>query len=181
MLVKCLRPIAKRSGLMFPCISDELNPKSGRTQYVGAPSSAYRVRVYDKGKEMMAKGADVDKDGYIFNSLDGKKLHVDDWVRYEMQLRPKAQIKSSIALYSPKDFIGVSPWLREAGNKIFNLNIKKVAFKQKEKSSYDKALDFMCLQYGRHLKKLFFENKGDVEKELKRRMDRIDSLKNKIV
>lgn len=57
------RGVAKRHRLSFPQYADPLNPKAGRTQYIGSPKSDYRVRLYEKGWEQCGKVAQMLKCG----------------------------------------------------------------------------------------------------------------------
>ncbi|TDM20496.1 replication initiation factor domain-containing protein, partial [Macrococcoides canis] len=59
-------------------------PEDGRTQYLGAPSSPIRTRLYEKGKQPE----------YRHCSRPG-------WVRLEAQVRPKGDAKTAYSTISP--------------------------------------------------------------------------------
>lgn len=63
---------------------------NGRSLYIGAPSSAFRIRIYDKAKEQYKPG----EDGYD-----------NPWIRLEMVMRGK-QAQGFIAAYCNSDDLG---------------------------------------------------------------------------
>lgn len=76
-------------GSFTPMGSDE----DGRTVYVGARSSALRIRVYEKSKEMATKG--------LIEACDVDPHHV----RVELQFRPQKDAKHALALLSAADIV----------------------------------------------------------------------------
>lgn len=110
-------------------------PEDGRTLYLGAPSSAVRVRIYEKGKEP-----------------DYRHLKRPDWVRVECQVRPERDAKDIYARASATDVWGASPFTRELAARILALEVKALPpYAARRLNERDRALAFMCQQYGAHL------------------------------
>lgn len=110
-------------------------PELGRTQYIGAPTSPVRVRLYEKGKQPEYR-------------------HMDrpNWTRIEVQARPAKDAKSAFSHVSPADVWGASTWSRELAGMVLQEHIDPhPAGTTYRLSERDKALAWMCKQYGKHL------------------------------
>mgnify|MGYP003377319748 CR=1 FL=1 len=68
----------------------------GRTWYCGSPKSAFRIVLYEKGLEQLAKGVSADP----------------DWVRLEVRVRPQSKHKLEVGRRNlkPEDLFGFSRW-----------------------------------------------------------------------
>lgn len=110
-------------------------PEQGRTQYIGSPVSVTRLRLYEKGKQP-------------------EYLHLNrpDWVRAEVQIRPVKQCKSMFSTLSAADAWGSSRWSRELAAEILSEHVDPhPAGTTWRASERDRALSWMCKQYGAHL------------------------------
>ena len=110
-------------------------PEDGRTLYLGSQKSPVRLRLYEKG-------------------LSPQYRHMErpDWVRIEVQVRPTKEAK---AAYSTADSLavwGASAWTRELAGKVLAAELQPLpagtVYKLTER---DRALMFMCKQYGAHM------------------------------
>ena len=84
--------LATAAGLKLSQAGNWLTPQGiaeGRTLYIGAPSSAYRIRIYEKGKKHINEGTDPDAS--------------PDWTRLEVQIRPAKDFKRSAATMEPSE------------------------------------------------------------------------------
>lgn len=110
-------------------------PEDGRTMYLGAPSSAVRLRLYEKGKQP-----------------EYRHLDRPNWVRMEVQARPAKEAKAAYNQLSPADVWGASTWTRELAAKALQEHIDPhpagTVYRLTER---DSALRWMCKQYGSHL------------------------------
>lgn len=110
-------------------------PEDGRTLYLGAPTSAVRLRLYEKGKQP-----------------EYRHLSRPDWVRMEIQARPAKEAKAAFNHLSAADVWGSSTWSRELAAEALQAHIDPhpagTVFKHTEREA---ALRWMCKQYGSHL------------------------------
>lgn len=156
------RKVAKHHRVSFPSISDVLNPTAGRTQYMGSPSSEYRVRIYEKGWEVIAKTIGTmpmrrlnvkagDFETIRVPGLD-RECHPSHWIRAEAQARPKEQEgRLAAAIASPEEIWGFSPWTHEMARDAMELDLERYYYRTKKTSTDEKALRWMCRQYGNML------------------------------
>lgn len=110
-------------------------PEEGRTLYLGSRASAVRVRLYEKGKQP-----------------DYRHLNRPDWTRIEVQVRPAKDAKHEFAELTPAQVWGASSWSRELAGKVLEEHIDPhpagTVYRLTER---DRALQWMCRQYGPHL------------------------------
>jgi hypothetical protein len=111
------------------------HPELGRTQYLGASSSAVRARLYEKGKEPGIR-----------------HLNRPNLVRLEIQIRPTKDAKSVYSQLSATEVWGASKWTRQLAQDVLEqmLDPHPPGTVRKE-SKRDQALRFMAMQYGSHL------------------------------
>ena len=110
-------------------------PEDGRTQYLGAPSSVVRARIYEKGKQP-----------------DYRHLGEFDLVRVEVQVRPKQEAREVYASLSPVDVWGASAYVRELASRVLHAEVAPApAGTLYRETERDAALRWMCKQYGAHL------------------------------
>ena len=110
-------------------------PEDGRTQYLGSPTSAVRVRMYEKGK-------------HPHHRHWGRY----DWVRVECQVRPEKDAKTVYAAATASQVWGASPYTRELAATILEAQVQPLPpYAARRENGRDRALRFMCQQYGAHL------------------------------
>lgn len=110
-------------------------PEQGRTQYLGADTSPMRLRLYEKGKQP-----------------EYRHLALGNWVRAEVQLRPKGDARESFAKASALDVWGATAWSRELAAEILAKQVDPhPAGTVYRLTSRDQKLMWMCRQYGAHL------------------------------
>lgn len=156
------RRIAKRHRLKFPKFEDDLNPRAGRTQYVGGTSSDYRVRLYEKGWEQVAKihaglkgKIQIESIDSITNKSTGETLRPEDWTRIELQVRPRQEEGRRVAaVATPEQVWGFSTWTHELALEAMALDLERIFIRTKRISKDDAALAWMCRQYGSMLLRL---------------------------
>ena len=88
------------------------DPLKGRTWYFGSKSSVFRIVLYEKGKEQLAKGNIADP----------------TWVRLEVRIRPKSTAKELIGEMNlqPSDLLRMSKWGKEVGESLGFLDLDRI-------------------------------------------------------
>lgn len=153
-LEKVCKTIAKHNRLSYPRISDPLNAKAGRTQYVGSPSSNFRVRLYEKGYEQLSR-MKWHPSNFFFQTPEGQLVLPDDWVRIELQTRPQGDDAKYLAAHStPEQFWGFSHWTHELASKTMALELERITLRQHKHLANDEKLRWMCKMYGNALQNL---------------------------
>lgn len=110
-------------------------PERGRTLYLGAQSSVARARLYEKGKQ-----------------AEYAHLARPHWVRLEVQVRPAKDAKHEFAKLSPEDVWGAAKWTRDLAAMVLQEHVDPhPAGTTWRVSDRDRALQWMCRQYGQHL------------------------------
>lgn len=163
---KVARRIAKRHRLAFPSITDDLNAKAGRTQYIGSPKSDYRGRLYEKGLEQLASlreqwakyhpNTQLDPNSVLtFTTPEGVEVHPLDWIRLEAQIRPADKEARSIAAHAtPSEAWGFTQWTQELAKEALALELERIYIRQRKVTEDESALRWMCQQYGHMLTRL---------------------------
>lgn len=110
-------------------------PERGRTLYLGSGASAVRTRLYEKGKQR-----------------EYEHLHLSNWARLEVQVRPAKDARDEFSTLSPEQVWGAAKWTRE----LAGVALKEHVDPHPAGSVYrlrdrERALRFMCAQYGAHL------------------------------
>jgi hypothetical protein len=110
-------------------------PELGRTMYLGSPASAIRARLYEKGKQP-----------------EFRYLERFDLARLEVQVRPAKGARDHFAKLEPVEVWGASKWTRQLAAEVLerHLDPHPPGTVRKE-ASRDRALRWMCQQYGPHL------------------------------
>jgi hypothetical protein len=110
-------------------------PEEGRTLYLGAPSSAVRVRLYEKGKQP-----------------EYRHLARPNWARIEVQARPAKEAKSDFNKLTAAEVWGAATWTRDlAAQALQNHVDPHPAGTTYRHTVRESALRWMCQQYGSHL------------------------------
>lgn len=110
-------------------------PEDGRTLYLGSKASAVRVRLYEKGKQP-----------------EYRHLQRENWARIEVQARPAKEAKAGYSHLSAVDVWGASTWTRELAGLVLAEHVDPhPAGTVYRLSERDRALSFMCKQYGAHM------------------------------
>lgn len=110
-------------------------PELGRTQYLGASSSAVRARLYEKGKQP-----------------EFRHLSRFDLCRLEIQVRPAKDAKDAYSKLSALEVWGASKWTCQLASEVLSemLDPHPPGTVRKD-TKRDQALRWMCSQYGPHL------------------------------
>lgn len=109
-------------------------PELGRTQYLGATTSATRLRLYEKGRQP-------------------EYLHLDrpDWVRAEIQVRPVLHAKRAYSTLTPLEAWGAARWSEELASEILAEHVDPHRAEDTwRKSDQERALHWACMHYGKH-------------------------------
>lgn len=130
-LLAAVLGVKAKHGLYGPKAGDWDFPELGRTQYLGAPSSAVRVRLYEKGKEP-----------------DMRHLQRPDWCRLEIQVRPQKEAKTTYSTATAESVWGASPYTRELAERLLQARVEALAAAGGRRlPNRERALRFMCRQY----------------------------------
>lgn len=122
--------------------------EDGRTLYLGAKQSAVRVRVYEKGKQLLGQG---------FNDAD------PDHVRAEVQCRPQKDAKSVMAHLTPQQMWGASRWSLDMAQRLGAEDLERIQIGSLyRQSDLDRAYRHLLKQYGSTLR-LLCERSGSWE------------------
>lgn len=110
-------------------------PELGRTQYLGANSSAVRARLYEKGKQPE------------YRHLDRPNL-----ARLEIQVRPQKEAKTAYSTLTALEVWGASKWTRQLAAVVLEKHLDPhPPGTVRKDSKRDQALRWMAGQYGPHL------------------------------
>ena len=110
-------------------------PELGRTMYLGAPSSAIRARLYEKGKQP-----------------EFRHLERFDLARLEIQVRPAKDAREQFASLQPVEVWGASKWTRQLAAEVLEQQLDAhPPGTVRKQANRDRALRWMCQQYGPHL------------------------------
>ena len=161
-LTGLMRRMAKARRMRLRVIYDPLDPTAGQTTYLGAESSEYRMRTYDKGWEQYGKlqaqlgrkGFQVPKD-IAFNVPGGGTVQADQWIRAELQARPKdEEARCLAAICTPEQAWGLTDWTHDLAQKAFALELERIYIRARKISKDEEALRWMLRQYGGPLRRL---------------------------
>lgn len=150
------RRIARDKSMKFPMVADPLNPQAGRTQYIGSPTSEYRARIYEKGWEVYQKGLSALR-GRFVPDPDSVRIEVpslgvtcspSDWVRCELQARPKDEdARRKAAMATPEQVWSFTEWAQEFARDALALDLERFYIRQRKLTTDERALRWMCRQY----------------------------------
>lgn len=167
-LRRVARRVAKEHRLGFHCVEDRLDPTAGRTQYIASPKSEYRARLYEKGYEQVAKISamfkgsfkpDASNFEFVQNTVTGEYISPADWVRLELQARPKGEeARRRAAIATPEEAWTFTDWSQHLAREAMQLDLERFYMRSRKISKDEEALRWMCKQYGALLLRL----RGDV-------------------
>jgi hypothetical protein len=123
----------------------------GRTVYLGAPSSAVRLRLYDKREELLSKYCDADR--ALVVRARSLPEHLS---RLEAQIRPHTRdAKARFATIEPTQALGCSRWMREVWGAVAGLELVPVQVGRGWRQSDDeRAYRYLLAQYGGVLRRM---------------------------
>lgn len=138
--------LAKEQGLKTSVSGDWLTPNApdGRTLYVGSPTSSVRVRLYEKGKKSA-------NEMYISRGFAPPDDFPMNWVRLELQCRPRKQQRAVAHKLELEEFWGFSGWSKKLANDVMALDVNRVAAINWRKSNDEQTLTWLARQYGKFL------------------------------
>lgn len=144
-LAGVLRSVAESYGSRITTMeSSERGVSLGRTVYLGAPSSAVRVRVYEKW--IQAPGE-----------------YVEGTNRVEVQLRPASKAKARVSGWSPAETFCASRTTRELAERLGDDLAPKMSLHVKRGTpDLERTLAVMGDQYGNAARKWLALSGGDV-------------------
>jgi hypothetical protein len=117
------------------------DPEDGSTLYIGSKDSRVTCRVYEKGKEMRAKGHQVTEE----------QLGL---VRFEVQLRPTKEGRETVAGLTPSQCWGASHWTRDLAVSYIGLDPGRQATQFRLTAPFEARVGHMITQYGSTLREL---------------------------
>lgn len=171
-MLPVMKRVAKRHRLKFARRMDMLDKTAGITQYMGADSSDYKVRGYEKGYEQVGKidailgkkGLRADRDNIrITNTLTGEMIRPQDWFRLELQMRPRQEdSRRLLATLTPEQAWGCTVWTRELAQEAMALDLERIVMRTRKTSAFDESIAWACRQYGKVFEQLAHE-KGETE------------------
>jgi hypothetical protein len=146
-MLPVLLDAAKRHRVTVDTRGDHLLRQEARTVYLGSPSSAVRIRQYDKAAELRAK---FSSDPVRFQQVP---QHL---TRVEAQIRPQHKaIKRTFAYIEPEQCMGSSPWLREIWSQLSGMDVTPVQVGKAWRQSDDERIySALLAQYGKTLLRL---------------------------
>jgi DNA relaxase NicK len=113
----------------------EDHPEEGRTFYIGSPQSVAMVRLYEKGRQP-----------------EYRHLGRENWARLELQVRPARVAKESFAHVDAMQAWGATKWSSQLAGRVLADHVDPhPAGTTWRLSERDRALEWMCRQYGPHL------------------------------
>ena len=142
-----VRAAARGAGVKCREILPDDDPEAGRTYYAGAPSSAVRVRVYDKGLQLRAM-LPPDKASEI----------PEDLTRIEVQARPKGEAREVAARIEAAEVWGFAGWTKAAAVNALALDVPRVSIQPWRESDDKRAYRYLLMQYGPLMRRLMPEN-----------------------
>lgn len=158
-LTRMMRRYAKARRMKLQVIFNPLDATAGQTTYLGSPSSEYRMRTYDKGWEQFGKlqalwekkGVKLSED-IILNTATGEQVKPANWIRAELQARPKDEAARRLAATAtPEQAWGFTDWSHDLAKEAFALDLERFYIRTRKVSKDEEAMRWMCRQYGQML------------------------------
>ncbi|GEM_PF-964149 len=135
---------ARERGLATSVHGDFLGSgEAGRTLYVGSPKSEVHLRLYEKSKEVRA------------HSRNRSGCVVSDWVRVEVEVRPKKRTaRQSAGSASALDVWGYSGWTKDLLALLTGLDVPRTQITQWGQSRDERAVANLARQYGPAMRRI---------------------------
>jgi len=135
---------ARERGLTTSVHGDFLGSgEAGRTLYVGSPKSEVHLRLYEKSKEVRA------------HSRNRSGCVVSDWVRVEVEVRPKKRTaRQSAGSASALDVWGYSGWTKDLLALLTGLDVPRTQITQWGQSRDERAVENLARQYGPAMRRI---------------------------
>lgn len=128
--------------------SSERGQSLGRTTYLGAPSSAVRVRVYEKW-------------------LESPGEYLEGTNRVEVQLRPASKVKERVSRWSPAETFCASKVTRDLAQRLGDdLAPKSTLHVARKTPDLERTLRTMGEQYGKAVDRWLSVSGGDLDRVL---------------
>ena len=143
-----LTRLAGAKGLKFRTIVPG-DPEDGATLYLGSPTSRVSARIYEKGKELRAKGHPVTEE----------QLGL---VRLEVQLRPTQEGRLTAATLSPSQAWGATHWTRDVAVQFIGFDPDRHKTRFRLISSFEQKAGHLVDQYGDTLRELRRRTTGNL-------------------
>lgn len=146
-----LKATARSHRLKVGTAGDHLVTMKGRTVYLGATSSAVRLRLYDKREELLSRYADGDRQ--MVAKARGLPDHLS---RLEAQIRPHTrEARCRFATIEPVEALGCSRWMREVWKAVAGLELEPVQVGRGWRQADDeRAYRYLLAQYGGLLRRM---------------------------
>ncbi|PKQ17232.1 MAG: hypothetical protein CVT68_08460, partial [Actinobacteria bacterium HGW-Actinobacteria-8] len=137
LLYPTVAAFAQERGLATSIHGDFLGSgDAGRTLYVGSPKSEVRLRLYEKSKEVRA------------HSHTGSGAVASDWVRIEVQVKPKGTARRSAATASALEVWGYSRWTQDLLAQLTTLDVPRTQITPGRQSDDERKFENLLRQYG---------------------------------
>jgi DNA relaxase NicK len=150
-----LRALGMRVGRAHKVKRSEIVPdesSEGRTLYIGSRTSPAFCRIYEKGKQVLSGKEVIDFSG-LSEELRGEPL--DTWVRAELEVKPKAHIKSVLSQLPPENFWGVSEWSCDVYRELGGSDVPRISVGSVWRADdYTRTVRALVRQYGRFLERM---------------------------
>lgn len=148
-----LRQVADEQRVKFVReVHDDGRGHDGRTYYLGSPTSVVRVRMYEKGLQLLAEGRRTGALPVLAEEWVDEGRSIVDWLRLEIQVRPDGRdAKEAMARAQPGAFWGCSRWSQVLAGRVLDANVQRVRVGSVRRTADDeRMLRSMARQY-RHL------------------------------
>ena len=142
--------LCKQHKLSGKPAGDWVTPDAGRTFYLGSRQSQVCVRIYEKGlKYAHDLGLPVTDE-------------LREWVRIEIEFKPQTEAAKNLAptIEGPQIW-GSTGWTNQLACEVLSMATEPVSIRERRESDRERALRFMGIQYGAHLRSVLDECGGD--------------------
>lgn len=134
---------AKSRGLTTSIQGDYLDGgKAGRTLYVGSRKSMVFLRLYEKSQEIQARSRT--RSGAVAR----------DWVRVEIELKPRKVARDHAATATARDAWGYAKWTRDLLSELTGLDVPRTQIAEWRQSDDERSFEWLAQQYGPTLQRM---------------------------
>lgn len=146
---------AKHHRVSVRTAGDHLLTMKGRTTYLGAPSSAVQLKVYDKAAEVLAKLPPCGpRRQRAWSAIsEGFPKH---WTRLEAMVRPATkEARTEYSRLQPVEALGCTQWMRDVWGAVAGLELEPAPVGRGYRVTDDeRAYRFLLLHYGPLLRRM---------------------------